>query len=566
MRPLALAVFLTLAPAAWAAGGVVLYHSGRLLGADDAPVTSQVTLTVSLYDAATGGTAIWTESYTETPFHGVYAIALGDTTDNKLPLSASDVAGDRWLEVKVGSLAMSPRLKLAAVPRALNADNAVNVAGGTANVTSLAVGAASVDATGAAKFASVAIGATAALDSTGHFVGPTDNLPFALATDVYSKSAADLKFALVGHNHDDRYVKLGDTHLAQSGSILLTDTGDLSAAGTAGVTLSANVQNGWQVIAEPLDPTYFSLPGNSPIFTGDMQSATNGNLIYLGNGVYHGGLFLAISPDGGLLQLASEPTARRNGNLVACGGKIYAMGGGGSGWTATQAVDVYDPATNFWNAVPNGTTGNTAVTVDPLPSAFGVNPVPAVCVPSQNAIFLLAGGSTNPSYALNLGTNHWGTLTINAAPGRWHGNSGGKAVLEANGKVLVVGGTDVNGNPIAFVDEYDPSSNAWTAKTDLPSPSSGHGLHLLADGRIYLMGGSNGHAIWAYDPRATNPAFADTGVSLPQDINWLTSAAWKGGTEVLLTQGWPNAGITNRKAARVRLVPQTVALKTYKVP
>ncbi|MEM1115283.1 MAG: hypothetical protein AAF845_01260 [Bacteroidota bacterium] len=84
-----------------------------------APVTAPTSVTFSLFEAASGGSAIWTETQAVTPdADGVFAVRLGAGTT--LP---GDLGGPLWLEVAVpsggGSQVLGPRTELGAAPYAL---------------------------------------------------------------------------------------------------------------------------------------------------------------------------------------------------------------------------------------------------------------------------------------------------------------------------------------------------------------------------------------------------------------------------------------------------------------
>jgi hypothetical protein len=76
-----------------AAGGVALLgssafaqvpgtitHQGRLYDSNDAPLDTQLTLTFTIYDAAAGGTELWTESHDVTFENGYFSVQLGART------------------------------------------------------------------------------------------------------------------------------------------------------------------------------------------------------------------------------------------------------------------------------------------------------------------------------------------------------------------------------------------------------------------------------------------------------------------------------------------------------
>jgi len=119
----ALVAALLLAAFPVSAGGTVpgqVNFQGLLIDGGGAPVTGVVDLVVTLYDAETGGSALWSELHDDVPVQdGVYDLALGSTT----PLTAVDLSGGTvYLEVEVDGETLQPRQRLLAVPYALHAE------------------------------------------------------------------------------------------------------------------------------------------------------------------------------------------------------------------------------------------------------------------------------------------------------------------------------------------------------------------------------------------------------------------------------------------------------------
>lgn len=115
-----------LAPAlARADSPLIIWHQGRLLDLSDAPVTAQTDITFTLYSTKNENGAGWTATVSVTPDRaGVYTVALGDSSVGPV-LTAADVAGNKWLGLKVGQTPLLPRLLLGIVPRSLEATHAV---------------------------------------------------------------------------------------------------------------------------------------------------------------------------------------------------------------------------------------------------------------------------------------------------------------------------------------------------------------------------------------------------------------------------------------------------------
>lgn len=125
-----------------------LTEQGRLTDAMGKPVTGDVTLSVSIYDVAMGGTALWSEQHALNLIEGYFSIQLGSKTAFPPGLWNGDV---RHIGIKVNSDAeMTPREEVASVPYALAAGNVV----------------------GDISPRSISIAGRQIIDETGQWVGP----------------------------------------------------------------------------------------------------------------------------------------------------------------------------------------------------------------------------------------------------------------------------------------------------------------------------------------------------------------------------------------------------------
>lgn len=99
--------------------GVLRDNSGSL-------VTGTKQITFKIYDAESGGTAIWSMTSQEVRVsNGLYTVQLG-------PLGYAELgSGRRWLEVTVGTEALSPRLEILSVAYAVTAASAESAANAT---------------------------------------------------------------------------------------------------------------------------------------------------------------------------------------------------------------------------------------------------------------------------------------------------------------------------------------------------------------------------------------------------------------------------------------------------
>jgi hypothetical protein len=109
---------------AFAASSVpaTLTQQGRILDASGMPVVSKLKFVFTVYDAATGGTSLWTETQNITLDDGYFSAQLGSVTP--IPDGVFD-GSVRYLGVTVGSDAeMSPRQAVTSVPYAIKAATA----------------------------------------------------------------------------------------------------------------------------------------------------------------------------------------------------------------------------------------------------------------------------------------------------------------------------------------------------------------------------------------------------------------------------------------------------------
>jgi len=100
----------------------LLNYQGRLTEADGAPLVGDHTVTFRIYDAQDQGSKLWEETHQialAVDDTGIFSIVLGSLT----PFATLDFNKPLWLSLEVdGEGEMAPRLRLAAVGYAINAD------------------------------------------------------------------------------------------------------------------------------------------------------------------------------------------------------------------------------------------------------------------------------------------------------------------------------------------------------------------------------------------------------------------------------------------------------------
>ena len=170
--------------------------------------------------------------------------------------------------------------------------------------------------------------------------------------------------------------------------------------------------------------------------------------------------------------LAALPTPRGALAAAVLGGKIHAVGGTGWRGRNTAAHEVYDPAANRWTALAHVPTAR-----DHLAAAAIDGRVYAV------------GGRIDGNYWRNLGANE----AYDPAADRWEQRASmptarsGIAAAVLGGRMFVFGGEAPAGT-FNQTQAYDAKSNGWSSHARMPTARHGLGAAAVA-GRIYVISG-----------------------------------------------------------------------------
>jgi N-acetylneuraminic acid mutarotase len=173
---------------------------------------------------------------------------------------------------------------------------------------------------------------------------------------------------------------------------------------------------------------------------------------------------------------ADMTTARNVLSTCVVDGKLYAIGGALNQTTSSRAVAEYDPATNKWTQranLPETTCGLSTSVIDGKIYTIGG---------ATSAV----GVARSSVYVYDPETDTWIRKTDMPTA---------RAYLSAsvvNGKIYVIGGAPSVFSPAyRTVEEYDPAADTWTRKADMPTARSTHSTGVV-DGKIYVIGGMVG--------------------------------------------------------------------------
>ena len=160
--------------------------------------------------------------------------------------------------------------------------------------------------------------------------------------------------------------------------------------------------------------------------------------------------------------------AHFNGAAVI-NGKIYVPGGRDAMGTPAASLFVYTPGTNSWSSKK------------PMPKpGFGGG---AVAIAGKLYVVTNPGdGTRSVLFRYTPATDQWAVL---AQP---YKNLKGAVLGVINGKLYAAGGASQVGSVTGRTDAYDPSTNTWTRRKDMPVPRTQAGA-AVANGLLYVIGG-----------------------------------------------------------------------------
>jgi N-acetylneuraminic acid mutarotase len=173
---------------------------------------------------------------------------------------------------------------------------------------------------------------------------------------------------------------------------------------------------------------------------------------------------------------ADMPTGRGFLSTSVVNGKIYAIGGAPGDNTDTTTVEEYDPATDTWTRKADMPTERCFLSTSVV-----------------NRKIYAIGGRLEPEN-LNLSA----VEEYDPATDTWTQKADMPKARSAlstsviDGKIYAIGGivsSDMTGPAVSTVEEYDPATETWTQKADMPT-ARGYLSTSVVNGKIYAIGGT----------------------------------------------------------------------------
>ncbi|GEM_PF-1848510 len=358
-------------------------HQGRLLNAQNQPISTPVSVEFAIYGAETGGNPSWYETQFVTPDAlGFYETFLGEGT----PLPS--ISEPAYLQLTVNGEVLNPRLEFGSVPFALD---------GVPSGFSI-LGETSASPTGYFFVGSFALAAPGSNCWTTKAPMPTARASLAGAAvngKIYAMGGFSVDALTIVEEYDpmmDTWTAKTPMPEAHAGFVAVSVNGKI-------YTIGGQNGGGEPIAVEEYDPATDTWTPKTPMPTpryGPAGAAVNGKIYAIGGSGHVRNDVVEEYDPATDTWTPKAPMLRGRTSLaaVSVNGKIYAIGGSGY----ETAVEEYDPATDTWTEKASMPTGRGS------PAAVEVNGIVYVIGGNNNG-FLATVEAYDPA------TNTWTTRT-----------------------------------------------------------------------------------------------------------------------------------------------------------
>jgi RNA polymerase sigma factor (sigma-70 family) len=185
-------------------------------------------------------------------------------------------------------------------------------------------------------------------------------------------------------------------------------------------------------------------------------------------------LFMALQGQGDTwTKKADMPTPRGYLSSSVVNGKIYVIGGNDDNGNILSTVEEYNPVTDKWTKKSDMPTARYALSASVVNDKIYVVGGMTEIGPKKTWF------STVEEY--DPVTDKW-TKKLDMPTARL------TSVSSVNGKIYAIGGDNSDNKDLSVVEEYDPTTNTWTRKADMPTSRRALSTSVL-NGKIYAIGG-----------------------------------------------------------------------------
>lgn len=265
----------------------------------------------------------------------------------------------------------------------------------------------------------------------------------------------------------DRRAKMGLSALTIFAALVLLAVSTRTYAPRTGTLVSTGIPE-----AARFSHTATLLQNNKVLIAGGMQR----------NGVWLDSAEI-YDPARGRFLPAGKMLSRRAGAMATLlpNGKVLIAGGADGSGKSLRTTEIYDPESNVFTPGPDMLS----------PRAHGV------AVPLRSGKVLIAGGCAQGDNDRLASAELYDPLSgAFSWTGSMHVRRGAfNAVALADGKVLVTGGMSGGELPDVTVEAsaeiYDPATGRFTLTSPMSVPRYKHGMALLKDGRVLVIGGQS---------------------------------------------------------------------------
>ena len=160
-------------------------------------------------------------------------------------------------------------------------------------------------------------------------------------------------------------------------------------------------------------------------------------------------------------------------------GRVLVVGGGGEGYASRASAELYDPATGMFSKTGSLKTGRWLHTATLLP---------------DGRVLVLGGRSPKDSVYRSAEIYDPQAGTFSKAGSMDEGRQQHTATLLPDGRVFVAGGYWSDGQRwrvLSSTEMYDPGAGTFTSIGSMGIPRDGHTATLLGDGRVLIVGGTD---------------------------------------------------------------------------